>query len=149
MIIYDASLIILLFFCTFMYNIRIIDNYKSDMNKNYLSIDTCNSLRGLFALTVVFHHLSQIIQGGYLFSKFSQIGYLAVSMFFFLSGCGLQKSFINKENYLEKYLANRLPKIIIPYVVANLVYICFYNIFGIHMSLRNLFIGLFCFLLCI
>lgn len=59
-----------------------------------------------------------------------------------MSGYGLQKSFINKENYLEKYLANRLPKIIIPYVVANLVYICFYNIFGIHMSLRNLFIGL-------
>lgn len=34
------------------------------LNKDYLSLESCNSFRGIFALVVIFHHLAQETSGG-------------------------------------------------------------------------------------
>ena len=94
------------------------------MNEEYLSLNTGKSLRGLFAIAIVLHHLSQEATrtGGYLFRHFAYTGYLYVAFFFFLSGYGLQKSYIASENYKNGFLQKRLPKILLPYAIVALLY---------------------------
>lgn len=95
---------------------------KGEMNENYLSLQTGNVLKGLFAVVVVFHHLSQETTGGLLLPQFGYVGYLAVSVFFFLSGYGLQKSNMASVHYKDRFLQKRLPKILLPYLAMTLLY---------------------------
>lgn len=96
---------------------------RSDINADYLSIETGNSFRGLFAIVVVFHHLSQRTSTGLLFRYFTEVGYLAVAVFFFFSGYGLQKSYITKGiNYRKGFLFRRLPSVLAPYIIATALY---------------------------
>ena len=108
------------------------------INKDYLSIKNGNVLRGLFAIVVVFHHLAQRMESGTIFQCFKHVGYLAVSVFFFLSGYGLQKAFITSENYKKHFLSKRLSKIIIPYMIVVVIYWICYSIMGDALSLRSI-----------
>lgn len=73
-------------------------------------------------------------------------GYVAVSIFFFLSGYGLIYGLNNKNKYLDGFMKKRLTKILIPYISINFLYIVFYifiekknlNIFQIIMSFIDL-----------
>lgn len=112
---------------------------KSNTNKENLSVDTGNVLRGLFAVVIVFHHLSQQTQTGFLFHSFKFAGYLASAVFFFLSGYGLQKSYLKSEKYKNGFLTKRLPKVLIPYIGATLLYWIFYAAGGKVYSLRDIF----------
>ena len=75
------------------------------MNEEYLSLNTGKSLRGLFAIAIVLHHLSQEATrtGGYLFRHFAYTGYLYVAFFFFLQAH-------NKQAVITRFLST--PKLI-------------------------------------
>ena len=92
------------------------------VNDDYLSITTSRVYKGLLALVVVFHHLAQRTKNGVLFHPFSGVGYLAVSVFFFFSGYGLQKSYMKSEDYKRRFLLYRLPKVLIPYIIVTFLY---------------------------
>lgn len=93
------------------------------INEEYLSIKLSRYYRGLFALVVVLHHLSQKTSSGAIFPLFLNTGALAVSFFFFLSGYGLQKSYIQKSvEYKRNYLKKRIPRVLIPYCVFVVIY---------------------------
>ena len=96
--------------------------YKSSYHTEYLSLQSGNMLRGLFALVVVFHHLAQRTTEGFLFHLFTHVGYLAVAVFFFFSGYGLQKKYITDETYSHQFLLRRLPSVLIPYIIMNFIY---------------------------
>ena len=90
-----------------------------------MSLDTSKCLRGFFAIVVVFHHLAQRTQMGELFRYFNRVGFLAVAVFFFLSGYGLQKSYMIKaDTYRKSFPAKRLPSILIPYLIMTAIYWC-------------------------
>ncbi len=109
----------------------------------YLSPDASKNYRGLFALLVVFHHLAQRTSTGVLFPFFSQIGFLTVAVFFFFSGYGLQKSYISKGNeYKKSFLRKRIPRILVPYIFATLVYWLAYFFNGTTYSINDIFAGL-------
>ena len=99
-------------------------------NDNYMSIKTCNSYRGFFALIVILHHISQRVTSGALAPDFTRIGYLAVSVFFFLSGYGLQKKNLSCENYSRGFLLKRIPAILIPYIIMTFLYWLTYALLG-------------------
>lgn len=105
----------------FVFKIQILKPL-SIINENYLSITTCRAYKGLFALVVIFHHLAQRTESGLLFHQFTGVGYFAVATFFFFSGYGLQKSYINSEDYKRGFLLRRLPTILIPYIVVTFLY---------------------------
>lgn len=73
-----------------------------------------NSLRGVLAILIILHHLSSKID--ILFLKwFHDFGAPIVSMFFFVSGYGLIKSYLKKGTaYIDGFLAKRLGKILPP-----------------------------------
>lgn len=98
--------------------------FASDIwNRNQSSL-----LQGIFCIAIMLHHLTQLITGyGEIYlgpiTYLSSMGILFTSVFFFFSGYGLIYSFYNKENYLENFLIHRLPVILVPFFIANTVYL--------------------------
>lgn len=108
--------------CFLLYSIL---NYKSILGScaHSISLDSCNSLKGLIAISVVLHH---IVQSRYIFilnELFGPFGSVAVGCFFFISGYGLYASYsIKKQSYLDGFLLKRFRKLIIPFIFVILLY---------------------------
>lgn len=58
-------------------------------NESYLDLEQTQILRGIFAVVIVFHHISLCTNSGFLFKCFSGVGYLSVGMFFFFQDMDL------------------------------------------------------------
>ncbi len=117
---------------------------KELMFEYYLSKDATQSLKAISAIIVLFSHISQRTDGGVIFPYLVKTGNLAVAIFFFISGYGLIIQFINKkEAYLNNFLKLRLLKIIVPYIVANLVFLVVVNCIGIKTTIWDIVIGFF------
>ena len=101
--------------------------YKADFKLNdfhdCLSQDSSHGIRAIAALVVVLHHVAQQINSSSLFSKFVlNYGILTVVFFFFYSGYGLLTSFKNKPDYLKGYIPKRILSVLLPYLLATLIY---------------------------
>jgi len=119
-LVFDFFVVLFLAACAFRLEVK--SPFGKGINEDYLSAESGKYLRGLLALTIVFHHLAQYNKGFILLPIFSKLGYLTVSVFFFLSGFGMMKKHILRENYGRQFLLRRLPAILIPYLLANGVY---------------------------
>lgn len=90
-------------FCFFIY---LLLNYKSILRSNThsISIDSCNCLKGLIAISVVLHHIVQGRDILILKELFGPFGSVAVGCFFFISGYGVYASYsIKKQSYLDGF----------------------------------------------
>ena len=87
-----------------------------------LSRDNCGRLKGLLAVMVMFHHLAQRTDGGEIFHSFHHMGHLCVAAFLFLSGYGLMRQYMGRQDYLHGYLTKRLSAVCIPYLGCILLY---------------------------
>lgn len=91
-----------------------------------LSKEQVNSLKGIFAVIVLIHHLYQstaIVGNRYLGAILQAFGFFAVSVFFFLSGYGLQVSYcIKKETYIKPFFKEK----IIPFYCIIMLLIAIY-----------------------
>ncbi|MCR5565505.1 MAG: acyltransferase family protein [Clostridiales bacterium] len=122
-------------------NMRVVKPLNAT-NEDCLSREASQYYRGFFALVVVLHHLSQKAAEGVFFPVFLHAGSLAVSFFFFLSGYGLQKSFMAKpEIYRKNYLKKRIPAVLIPYVVFVFIYWLVNAVVGKRYSISDICIG--------
>ena len=92
---------------------------------DYLSNKSTKSLKGLLALLIIFHHISQKITAGENFSNFEYMGRYVVALFFFLSGYGLYFQYSNNETYMENFLKKRLVRIFIPFFVFIVIYVIY------------------------
>lgn len=115
----DLMLLIVLF--AIFYSIT-FENHNIQ-NHNYLSIDYTICLRGVMAVLIVFHHISEKDSSGRIFPKLQHLGYLIVAVFFFLSGYGLMFSYLKKgKEYLKSFWRKRILYIIIIYVLITILY---------------------------
>lgn len=93
-------------------------------------IENTLPLRGLLAVLIIVHHVSQRLTYGCpdtywcrILNQFNTWGYLIVSVFFFLSGYGLMKSYIQrKEDYIAGFIRKRTTKITTPFIICIVVY---------------------------
>ena len=92
-------------------------------NRDYLSVETGKIWRGFFAIVIVLHHLALQGGNGYIWPLFAHTGWLAVAVFFFFSGYGLQKKYLTDQTYSCYFLRNRLPTILVPFLLATLFYV--------------------------
>lgn len=107
---------------------------------SYLSQTASGQLRGLFAIIVVMNHLYQMAGCGILFPIFTRIGYTSVGFFFFLTGYGLMKRLLSDPEYHRCFLGRRLPSVLVPYVLACVVYWLFNCARGTNYSVADFFI---------
>jgi len=113
---------------------------KGKFNDDFLSLEATKCLRGLAAIGVILHHISQ--EGAFQkvreLSPFVNAGFYFVAIFFFCSGFGLIKSLKTKENYLDGFLKKRVLKtIVIPFYVCVLLYGIYKLITGVKMPVAH------------
>lgn len=67
------------------------------IGKEHFSRDTNNKYRGMFAVGIMFHHISQQVTCDGLYIIWRYIGFILVSYFFFSSGYGLMLGVLEKK----------------------------------------------------
>lgn len=88
---------------------------KKKNHDDYLDRDTTTCLKGAAAIMVLIHHVEQTGIVSRYFVPLGYIGFITVSIFFFLSGYGLTYGYYNKKEYLKGFLNKHLLSIYIPY----------------------------------
>lgn len=99
---------------------------KGEFSKDYISRDQSKLIQASACVGIVLHHLTQQITGYGVVNKgpitiFNHIGFLFTALFFFFSGYGLIVSYNTKPDYLRGFLGKRLPTVLIPFWVINLL----------------------------
>lgn len=91
-----------------------------EFHEDHFGLANTRSLRGIAALGVIIHHISQrdFFQDAGELHSFVNAGFLFVSVFMFLSGFGLAKSLKKKPDYLKGFLRKRLPVLLVPFYVS-------------------------------
>lgn len=96
---------------------------------DYLSKENGDSLKGIFAVIVVIHHLYRrvdILDGTSFTAVFQAIGYLSVAVFFFLTGYGLMVQYEKKgQVYLKDFPKKRIIPFYCNYVLLIVIYAVF------------------------
>ena len=90
---------------------------------------TNKSLRGILAIAIVLFHLSQRTSDGLFYhTVMGDSGHLTVSVFFFISGYGLLSQLKNRGGgeYLEDFIKRRFTSILLPWIIASIMYIAYY-----------------------
>lgn len=100
---------------------------KGKFTDKYWGLEDSKKLQALAAVCIIIHHLTQSISeyGRYSrgpISLFNDMGILFTSIFFFFSGYGLITSYLNKENYLDSFLIRRIPAVLFPFLITNIIY---------------------------
>lgn len=110
---------------------------KDEFNEDFTSLEVMKSLRGIAALGVMLHHISQeyLLQENGVLSAFVNAGVYFVAIFFFCSGYGLIKSLDTKKDYLKGFISKRIIRaIVIPFYVNVLIYGILMFIVKIHLD---------------
>lgn len=90
---------------------------------DYLNLAKCNCLRGIMAVAIVLHHMSEKTHGGIAFPQLQHIGYLIVAVFFFLSGYGLTVSYSKKGiAYFRGFWRKRIGYLAVVYLLVTALY---------------------------
>lgn len=125
------------------YGIRLRRPLHEFNTDTYLSVETCKSFRGLLAIIVVLHHLAQNTVNDSIYSYIISDGFLVVAFFFFLSGYGLQSSYISKgDKYKKGFILKRIPPVLIPYIIITVLYWLMYLAGGDLYTLKDIIIGI-------
>jgi probable poly-beta-1,6-N-acetyl-D-glucosamine export protein len=101
---------------------------KFHYNDNFLSKKNTVQVKGLMIIIIVLHHLSKKLTYVGLMFPFKGIGYLAVSMFFFLSGYGLMESRKTKNDFFKSFFSRRFNKVYLPFFLINILTVAVYSI---------------------
>lgn len=121
--------------------------YLSRPESEYLSKNHTDCLKGIMASLVLMCHLRgrmPVLNDTVIGSLFTALGYLSVSVFFFISGYGLMASYKNKgDGYIRDFPKNR----ILPFYCICLcwtgIYVLFNLLMGKDMAWTEILLSLF------
>ncbi len=107
---------------------------RGTVYEEFFSLKTAKVLQGAAAVGIILHHLVQEVTSyGAVWkgpiTHLNWMGVLFTSVFFFSSGYGLLKSYETKPGYLECFIEKRMPAVLIPFLVSNVIYFIFIGIY--------------------
>lgn len=112
----------------------------SSFNKGYISSLHTNSVKGIFAVIILFSHLRGYLTiGGSLLDRGYEIilcwlGQLMVALFLFYSGYGIMESIKSKLDYGKTFFRKRILKTLFHFDVAVLAYYILQTLLGNNYS---------------
>lgn len=102
--------------------------FNKSFNDDYFSKETSKSLKGMCSIIVLFHHISQNTTTGIIIRQFEGVGYLAVAVFFFITGYGLCKNYFQNK-YQKGFIKKHMIPIMLQYCFIIVAYAIFYYFF--------------------
>ena len=142
LILYPAILILLNF-----YGAKLTK--RGEVAPEYLCPDESRQIQAVAAVAVILHHVTQQVTGYGMnpigpVGLFNYTGFLCTALFFFFSGYGLLTSLLTKENYLDTFLTKRLPTVLLPFFLVNLLTVLAEHFFyGMHSSAAEILSDIF------
>ncbi len=121
---------------------------RKEFHDDFLSLESSKILQGLAALGIVLHHLTQQVtkNGSYPkgpITEMNNMGLLFTAVFFFFSGYGLLKSYLTKPDYMKSFLLKRLPTVLIPFFLSNIIYYLYVGAYrGMYTKPKDIIISL-------
>ena len=107
-----------------------------------LSRENTYALRGVMAVLIVLHHLSQNRDGGLILLALKNVGVPCVALFLFFSGYGLHRSALTKKNYAPTILKRRIPSVLVPYLILVVLYWLANGLMGTSYPLSQVLLSL-------
>lgn len=124
------DIILVLFIAVVLVSLRFGENYAGLHDRSSLT-----ALRGMMAIAIILHHLSERTTSGHIFNYLVHIGYLIVSVFLFLSGYGLMTQLKRKKRvYLKGFWAKRVLPLVVIYLLTTALYVVVKAINGCDIS---------------
>lgn len=120
------TIVLALFMLLMVYDMKIAK--RGSFVSDYLSIEKTKPIKGIFTFLVFLSHAKSYISMDSIFDKhchifLSLLGQMMVAMFLFYSGYGIMESIKRKGfSYVADLLKKRLPKLLIRFDVAVLLY---------------------------
>ena len=114
------ALLLILFTITGLFglSVKIIGGGGQPFNKTF-----SDNLKGYLSLMIICNHLAASIKNPIILEPmFRNIGFICVSIFFFISGWGTMYGYLKKEDYLNGFVSRKITKILIPYLIAIILY---------------------------
>lgn len=99
--------------------------FGKKFNDDFLDKNSTKALSGLAVILVILHHISQKAPFQDMTKElfvFNDMGYMIVTIFLFCSGYGLTINAKNNPNYIKTFAKRRLPIILVPFFVNNIVF---------------------------
>lgn len=95
---------------------------------DYMSRERTTSVKGFFAVIIVFSHMTQYLDTSSFFDSLYAkilwlIGQFMVTMFFFYSGYGILESVKKRSDYFKGFFTNRIIKTLIHFDLAVLLFL--------------------------
>ena len=120
---------------------------KGEYSGEAWSLGQAKALQAFAALMIILHHLVQTITQYGSVKKgpvtiWNSFGILFTSVFFFFSGYGLYKRYKTGEDYLKGFLRHRFLKVLIPFLLTNVIYLCVFagdRISGVWQGITAIF----------
>jgi len=115
---------------------------RDEFCPDFLPIGQSKRIQGLACLFVILHHLTQELTSYGSINKglitiLASMGILFTSVFFFFSGYGLIVSYRTRDSYLSDFLYRRIPLVLFPFWLSNIIYLAYLMIKGTgHMTGR-------------
>lgn len=108
---------------------------KIQFSQDYLNLKQSKQIQALACIGIMIHHVTQQITSYGNNPKgpitvFSYIGFMFTALFFFFSGYGLLYSYRWKKDYLDDFLKKRLPSVLIPFWITNILIIIVQKFLG-------------------
>lgn len=115
----------------------------SPYNEDYISLESTNAIKGVFAVIILLSHMrgymslpSNIVNNSYI-NILKILGQLMVAPYLFFSGYGILESLKKKPNYLQTFPKKRIFKTLIHFDIAVFAYLIASVITGTHFPIHS------------
>lgn len=104
-------------------------------DSTFMTKEKSTIIKGGLALCILGHHILEFVSNSDEIYPV-HIGYLLVAAFFWISGYGVRKSLLRKQQYLDGFLAKSISKLYLPFLVVSAIYIGVRYCFGVTYSAK-------------
>lgn len=112
---------IIMYIFLLVYIAIVLTGIKYQPNKeNFFDAYDTYVLRGIFCVIVILVHIPVAYQNQ-IQDMLGSFAYIGVTFFFMTSSYGLKWGLVHKENYLHSFWRKRLPALLVPAILCNLV----------------------------
>ena len=106
------------------------------------TVNQSKSLKAIVALDIVQGHIREVAEPPKWFLMMRAFSWLEVGIFFFISGYGLTYAFHRNPDFITSF-SKRIIKVLVPFLVAHIVYIVGFWLFGIPFAFSDIVYSLF------